>query len=266
MIKLEGKVAVVTGAAQGIGKAIAQNMAEQGAKVFLTDVQEKQLQKAVKDLKGHGLDVDYELLDVTKPQMIEEVAQKLNTSHPVSILVNNAGIANDKPTLEYQQEDWDKMIAINLSGAFHCTREFGKYMVDRKDGAIVCISSIAGVTVVRPEHHIGYDVAKAGIIQMCRTMAVEWAPDNVRVNSVGPGYTDTSILDEVGSDSPETLQQWKNDTPRGAFNQPWEVAAVVTFLASPAAAAVTGQNLMADGGYSIGKGQLEAFAAAEQAE
>ncbi|MEM1124436.1 MAG: SDR family NAD(P)-dependent oxidoreductase [Bacteroidota bacterium] len=265
MINLKGKIAVVTGAAQGIGKAIARNLAEQGAKVFLTDVQEASLQKTVTELKDYGLDVAYELMDVTKPAMISEVAQKINGSYPVSILVNNAGVANDKPSLEYSQKDWDKMMAVNLTGTFHCCREFGKYMVDRKDGAIVCISSIAGVTVVRPEHHIGYDVAKAGVIQMCKTLAVEWAASNVRVNSVGPGYTDTSILEGVGSDSPETLQQWKNDTPRGSFNQPWEVAAVVSFLASPAAAAVTGQNLMADGGYSTGKGQMKVFATAKAA-
>ena len=261
MVKLNDKVAVVTGAAQGIGKAIASTLAEMGAKVFLTDINEDKLKATVKELQGYKLDVDYHLMDVTKVSMIEEVAQKINTSYPVSILVNNAGVANDKPALEHRPEDWQKMIDLNLTGVFHCCREFGKYMVDRQDGSIINISSIAGVTVVRPEHHIGYDVAKAGVIQMVKTLAVEWAAHHVRVNAVGPGYTDTSILDEVGADSPKTLKQWKADTPRGQFNQPWEVAAVVTFLASDAAVAITGQNIMADGGYSIGKGQPEVMVA-----
>ena len=166
----------------------------------------------------------------------------------VDVLVNNAGVANGKPALEHTDDDWRKMLSINLDGQFYCCRAFGKIMVEQGSGAIVCISSIAGVKVVRPEEHIGYDVAKAGVAHMCRVLGAQWAGKGVRVNAVGPGYTDTTILEDVGDDM---LEQWLDDTPLGRLIQPKEIAQVVGFLASDAASAVTGHLLMADGGYAV---------------
>ena len=118
-------------------------------------------------------------------------------------------------------------------------------------GAIVAISSIAGVKAVRPEVHVGYDVSKAGVAHMCRVLAVEWAKSGVRINAIGPGYTDTEMLAEVGRTSPEVMALWLDDTPYGRLMKPEEIASGVAFLVSDAASGVSGQLLMVDGGYSV---------------
>lgn len=131
------------------------------------------------------------------------------------------------------------------------SREFGKMMSAQRSGTIISIASIAGVKVVRPEHHIGYDVAKAGIMHLTKVLASELADKNIRVNAVSPGYTNTAILQGVGSESPETVEAWRSQTPQNRILEPSEIAAALGFLASDAASAITGQTLSVDGGYSI---------------
>lgn len=246
--KLDDRVALVTGAAQGIGAAISETLASLGATVVLTDVADE-VAKTSQGLNDRGLETASRLLDVTDSAQVDETAHWVKDEYGhLDILVNNAGIANGKAALDYTDDDWRQMMSIDLDGQFYCCRAFGRLMVEQQRGSIICISSIAGVKVVRPEKHIGYDVAKAGVAQLCRTLAAEWAKDNVRVNAVGPGYTDTSILENVGEDMVET---WLGDTPMGRLMQPEEIAHAVAFLASDAASAVTGHLLMADGGYSV---------------
>ncbi len=124
-------------------------------------------------------------------------------------------------------------------------------MSAQRSGTIISIASIAGVKVVRPEHHIGYDVAKAGIMHLTKVLASELADKNIRVNAVSPGYTNTAILQGVGSESPETVEAWRSQTPQNRILEPSEIAAALGFLASDAASAITGQTLSVDGGYSI---------------
>ncbi|GAA0871691.1 SDR family oxidoreductase [Gangjinia marincola] len=245
--RLVHKKALVTGSAQGIGFAIAKRLASDGAEVILSDIDKDQLTVKSKELNDLGYKTSYVLLDVTNTDQIKSVAKY----HALDILVNNAGIANDKKAENHSNEDWQKMMDLNLNGVFYCCRDFGNSMLERKSGCIINIASIAGVAVVSPEHHIGYDVAKAGIIQMTKTLGVNWAPNGIRVNSVSPGYTNTTILEEVGSESPETLEQWKSQIPNHSFNEPEEIAAVVAFLASNEASAINATNVMADGGYSV---------------
>jgi NAD(P)-dependent dehydrogenase (short-subunit alcohol dehydrogenase family) len=165
-------------------------------------------------------------------------------------LVANAGIAYESATVDHTDQDWRRVMSVNLDGTFYCARAFGRLMARAGRGTIVAMSSIAGVKAVRPEIHVGYDVSKAGVAHMCRVLGVEWAKAGVRVNAVGPGYTDTEMLAEVGRTRPEVMKIWLDDMPIGRLLDRAEIASAVAFLLSDASRGVTGQLLMVDGGYS----------------
>lgn len=246
----EGKTAVVTGAARGIGAAIAERLCELGARVVLADIIDD-VKATAGRLEQQGYMTHAIRLDVTNSGEVEQAAQELNAKYgAVDVLVANAGVAYESSTVRHTDADWRRVMAINLDGAFYCTRSFGRAMVERRRGSIVCISSIAGVKAVRPELHAGYDVSKAGVAHMCRVIGVEWGPFNVRVNAVGPGYTETDMLKKIGTEKPEVMAVWLNDIPMKRLLRPEEIASSVAFLASDAASGITGQLIMTDAGYS----------------
>ncbi|AZQ44362.1 SDR family NAD(P)-dependent oxidoreductase [Nonlabens ponticola] len=250
LVNLSGKSALITGSAQGIGLAIATELGLVGANIILSDIDEDQLKDAQHQLKLKNIEASYIILDVTNNDQINKASKE----HDIDILINNAGVANDIPSLEYTDDDWHQMMNINLNSTFFCCRDFAQQMIKRGNGGVIVnIASISAHYVVSPENHIGYDVAKAGIVQMTRTLGVNLADKGIRVNSVSPGYTATSILEEVGSDSPETLEHWKSQIPDSQFNDPTEIGKVVAFLASDAASSINATNLMADGGYGAFK-------------
>jgi NAD(P)-dependent dehydrogenase (short-subunit alcohol dehydrogenase family) len=247
---LEGKTALVTGAAGGIGSAITERLCGLGARVILADVVDR-VESVAKEWVRRGYQTSAVKLDVTNSAEVEKVASALNKEFgAVDILVANAGVAYEAPTATHSDEDWHRCLKINLDGVFYCVRSFGKRMVERKAGSIVCISSIAGVKAVRPELHAGYDVSKAGVAHLCRVVGVEWATHNVRVNAVGPGYTETEMLKKVGLEQPEVMKAWIGDIPMKRLLQPSEIAATIGFLVSDAASGITGQLIMTDAGYS----------------
>lgn len=248
----DGEVAVVTGAAQGIGAAIAEELARGGATVVVGDAQEKQGRATADRLSNDGGRAEFRRLDVTDGSAVAAVADAIVEAHGrVDVLVNNAGVAESSPALELDDATWDRTIAVDLTGTFFCARELGRRMADGgRGGAIVNVSSIAAFKAVRPERHLAYDVAKAGVAQMARVLAAEWAGYGVRVNAIAPGYTETPILREVGQTDPGTLDAWLGQVPQGRLIQPAEIARVVAFLASDVASAVTGHVLFADAGYS----------------
>lgn len=247
---LKDKTAVVTGAAGGIGSAITERLASLGATVVLTDAVDRVLD-AARQWADRGFQTRGIKLDVSDSRAVEKVAAQLNEEFgAVDVLVANAGVGYGSKLLDHSDEDWRRVMSINLDGVFYCVRSFGKRMVERQRGSIVAISSIAGVKAVRPELHPGYDVSKAGVAHLCRVVGVEWAPFNVRVNAVGPGYTETEMLQTVGMEQPEVMRAWLNDIPTGRLLQPSEVAATVGFLVSDAASGITGQMIMTDHGYS----------------
>jgi NAD(P)-dependent dehydrogenase (short-subunit alcohol dehydrogenase family) len=247
MNRLNGKTAVVTGAAQGIGAAVARKLTAQGARVIIADIQADAARERASALAAEtGAEVVAEQLDVTDSRAVSTLAE---SSGPVDIVINNAGIATNAPTFDMTDEAWRRTLDINLTGTFLMCREFGRTMRGR-GGAIVNVSSIAGFKATRPEVHVGYDATKAAIIGLTRTLAAEWASEGIRVNAVAPGYSNTDILKAVGAESPETLEQWKTQVPQGRLIEPAEIAEVVAFLAAPSASAVTGHVLVADGGYT----------------
>jgi NAD(P)-dependent dehydrogenase (short-subunit alcohol dehydrogenase family) len=245
--RLDGKVAVVTGAARGIGFATAEALAEAGAFVVVADRDGAAAAKAAAALGGRA---DHIVLDVTDPRAVERAQTEIVKRHgKVDVLVNNAGIAiSFKPAETMEDETWHKVIDVNLNGVFWCCRAFGKHMLEQGGGVIVNVGSMSGDIVNYPQEQANYNASKAGVHHLTRSLATEWASRGVRVNAVAPTYIETDLTREVALD-PEIRKHWIDGTPMGRMGQPSEIASVILFLASDASSLMTGSIVNADGGY-----------------
>jgi NAD(P)-dependent dehydrogenase (short-subunit alcohol dehydrogenase family) len=248
--KLDDKIAVVTGAARGIGLATVEALAEAGARVVLTDMNAALLDEAVSKLSARGLRVEGELLDVTDPKAAQRVNDAVVARHGrVDVLVNNAGIAiSNHPAETMTDEVWNKVIDVNLNGVFWSCRAFGKGMLERGAGSIVNVGSMSGFIVNRPQEQANYNASKAAVHHLTRSLAAEWGARGVRVNAVAPTYIDTEMNKYVYEDE-EMYRHWVGGTPMSRLGGVDEVASVVLFLASEAASLMTGSIVLADGGY-----------------
>lgn len=241
---LTGRLAVVTGGAAGIGRAISEVLAEAGAKVVIADRNPDAAHALATELNAIPL-----ALDVTDPEAAEAAAARLAAEHgPAAILVNNAGIVQNGPALEIDIADWQRVIDVDLNGVFYTARAFGRHMVAAGKGAVVNTSSMAAEIVVHPQPQIAYNAAKAGVNMITKSLAVEWA-GRVRVNAVAPGYTATELT-LLGRSKPEWFNTWLAGIPMGRLATPREIALSVAFLASDAASYITGTVLTVDGGYT----------------
>ena len=248
--RLSDRIAVVTGAARGIGLATAEALAEAGARVVLTDMNRDLLDAAVANLSAKGWAVEGELLDVTDSGAAQRVNDAVVARHGrVDILVNNAGIAISNHPAESMTDDvWNKVIDVNLNGLFWCCRAFGKGMLERGGGSIVNVGSMSGFIVNRPQEQANYNASKAGVHHLTRSLAAEWGARGVRVNAVAPTYIDTEMNQYV-YENEEMFRHWVGGTPMNRLGRVDEVASVILFLASDAASLMTGSIVLADGGY-----------------
>jgi NAD(P)-dependent dehydrogenase (short-subunit alcohol dehydrogenase family) len=248
--KLDGKIAVVTGAARGIGFATAEALAEAGALVVLTDMNAEMLDKAVADLAAKGHRVETELLDVTDSTAAQRVNDAVVARHGrVDVLVNNAGIAiSNHPAETMTDAIWNKVIDVNLNGVFWACRAFGKGMLEHGAGSIVNVGSMSGFIVNRPQEQANYNASKAGVHHLTKSLAAEWGARGVRVNAVAPTYIDTEMNTYVYQNK-EMFDKWVGGTPMNRLGRMDEVASVILFLASDASSLMTGSIVLADGGY-----------------
>jgi glucose 1-dehydrogenase len=250
---LVGKVAIVTGAAQGIGRACSARLAREGAAVALCDVNAGVGAEVARAIETGGGSAIYVPCDVSKASDIGgALAATLKTFGRVDVLVNNAGVLDDAPFLELPVAELDRVLGVNLRGAFLMAQAVARQMVKQgkspdgaSAGAIVNMSSI-NEKFGLPDH-VAYSVSKGGISQLTRAMAVALAPHGIRVNAVGPGTIDTPILAGVIKDKAFRATVLSR-TPLGRFGRPEEIAAIVAWLASEEASYVTGTTLFADGG------------------
>ena len=248
--KLTGKIAVVTGAARGIGLSTVEALAEAGATVVLTDMNPEVLAAATESMKAKGHSVDSEVLEVTDVKAVQAVHDAILARHGrVDVLVNNAGIAISNHPAETMADDvWNKVIDVNLNGVFWCCRAFGNTMLKQGGGSIVNVGSMSGFIVNRPQEQANYNASKAAVHHLTKSLAAEWGARGVRVNSVAPTYIDTEMNKYV-YENEEMYRHWVGGTPMNRLGRTDEVASVILFLASDAASLMTGSIVLADGGY-----------------
>ena len=244
MKPLENKIALVTGAARGIGQAIALQLAADGADLALCDVKAEWLDDTAAKVKASGRRAESYAMDVADgPAVGEAVARILADFGRIDVLVNNAGITRDTLLIRMTEEDWDKVLDINLKGAFLVTKAVVKSMMKQRSGAIVNIASVVGI--MGNPGQANYTASKAGLIALTKTTAKELGSRNVRVNAVAPGFIRTAMTDKLAEPVKEAMLKM---VPLGRLGEPEDVARAVAFLASDAAAYVNGQTLAVCGG------------------
>lgn len=249
--RLDGKGALITGGAGGIGLMSAIAFAEAGATVAIADRREDALERARSELEQRGHRVATYTLDVTQPDAVKALADELNARAPVDILFANAGIAQRETGGEEMSDvDWRTMIDVNLNSVFWCCRSFGAHMLERGRGSIITTGSMSGLISNKPQRQAHYNAAKAGVHHLTKSLAGEWAPRGVRVNSIAPGYVDTA-MSGTGLRTPALNEIWMANTPMARPGQPDEIASVALFLASEASSYLAGSVIVADGGYTV---------------
>jgi 3-oxoacyl-[acyl-carrier protein] reductase len=244
-VRLKDKAAIVTGAGRGIGVAIARKFLQEGAKVLICDINEKDLEKAKNELQSIG-PIYSKVTNVTVREEIEElVAYAKGVFGRIDVLANNAGVARFEPFLEVTDKAWNDTLAVNLTGTFICSQVVSKEMAKQKFGSIVNMSSSNAILGEANLAH--YNASKAGVKLLSKTMAIELAPYDIRVNNVCPGFILTDLAIEAGINEQE-LKEYTSKIPLNRYGKVEEVANAFSFLASDEASFITGTELVVDGG------------------
>lgn len=247
LFSLRGQVALVTGAARGIGQTVAFGLARAGAEVCALDrLDAGATVKSIQDAGGRAFSLT---ADVTDEAQVEAAATEvIRRTGRIDIVFNNAGIGPHKAATEMSAAEWRQVVDVNLTGVFLVARATGRLMIERGiRGSIINMASMSATIVNVPQLQAAYNASKAGVRHLSKTLAVEWAPYGIRVNSLSPGYIATPMV--VGI-SPEMKQAWESRIPLRRMGTPEELVGAVIYLASGAASYTSGHDLVADGGYT----------------
>jgi NAD(P)-dependent dehydrogenase (short-subunit alcohol dehydrogenase family) len=246
---LDGKVAMVTGASRGIGKEVAIALAKSGADVALIARNEDELNEVAKEIEQLGkraLSVPMDLLNVDG--MADKIEEIYNHFGRIDILVNNAGINITKPAVEVTEEDWDRVLDINLKSVFFLCKNVAKYMIPNREGKIINMSS--QMAFVGYYKRAAYGSSKGGLLQLTRNLAIEWSKYNIKVNSIAPTFIETPMTKAMFEDE-EFLKDVLNRIPLGRLGQTKDLFGAVIYLSSSASDMVTGHTIMVDGGWTV---------------
>ena len=249
LFDIRGKVALVTGASKGLGKAMAMGLAKAGADLALCARSLDELEKSRAEAGGRGVTAKAYRMDVLARASIREAVDSIVRDFGrIDILVNNAGVNVRKPVTQLAEEEWDLVLDTNLKGYFLVAQAVAPHMIARGKGKIINIASIMGTVAL--DNLVAYASSKGGVVQMTKVMAIEWAKHNIHVNAIGPTYFETPLVAAL-RDDPERFRFINERTPMGRWGQPEELEGTVIFLASRASDFVTGQTIYVDGGWTI---------------
>ena len=244
---LKGRVAIVTGGAQGIGKSIATQLALAGANVVIADVAEEMAKSTAEEISQKGSEAVSIVVDVSSLSSVEEMVKKtLDKFDRIDILINNAGITRDALVMRMKEEDWDMVLDINLKGAFNCIKIVSPIMMKQRFGKIVNIASIVGINGNAGQAN--YSASKGGLIALTKTCAKELASRQINVNAVAPGFIQTSMTERL---SAEVREKLSSQIPLGKIGNPDDVANAVLFLVSEKSSYITGEVIKVDGGMAM---------------
>jgi gluconate 5-dehydrogenase len=247
LFDLKGKRALITGGTQGIGYAIAKGLGEAGATVIINARNQEKLDKSIGELGTLGIQAKGSFFDVTHSEsVIDAIAYIENNIGPIDILVNNAGIIKRAPTEELEEKDWDNVVQTNLTAPFYVSKYVGKHMIKRKRGKIINICSL--MSELGRDTVSAYSAAKGGLKMFTRNLATEWAPHNIQVNGIGPGYIATPINVSYRTPGNPLNKYIISRTPAGRWGTPDDLIGAAVFLASGASDFVNGQIIYVDGG------------------
>jgi len=259
MFRLDGKIAVVTGGAQGLGKAIAIALAEAGADIVIADINQVKAEKVISEIKLFGRQSSIIKTDVSDIKSVKKMVGKVISEYSkIDILVNNAGIVYKPqkkkggasiPLEKINPTNWEDVIKVNITGVFNCCHSVAKYMIERQEGKIINIASVSGFFANWRRSNNAYCTSKGAVIMFTKEIATEWGNKGIRINAIAPGFMETSGAKAL--EDQELCRYIKMKTPLGRIGKPDDIKGLVVFLASDSSNFITGQTIVIDGGYSL---------------